>query len=75
MGPFTPSIGQLRYLIVSMEYFTKWIEAEALENFTIANVLKFFKRNILARLGVPQAIVTENGTQFIDKRLKCLLDN
>ena len=49
-----------------VDYFTKWIEAEALAKITSQNVLHFYKRNILARFGIPQAIVTDNGTQFID---------
>lgn len=47
LGPFTPAPGQLRYLISILEYFTKWIKAEVLANITTANVIKFFKKNIL----------------------------
>lgn len=36
--------------------------------------VKFFKRNVQARFGVPQNIVTYNGIQFIDKRLKSFLE-
>lgn len=57
-----------------MDYFTKWIEVETLANITIENVLKFFKRNILAKFGVPQAIVTDNRMQFIDKMLRSMLE-
>lgn len=39
-----------------------------------ANALKFFKRNILTRFGISQAIVTDNGNQFINKNLKPLLE-
>lgn len=61
-------------MIVVMENFTKLIKVEALSNIMTTNVLKFFKRNILARLKVLQAIVTNNGTQLIYKRLKIFLD-
>lgn len=40
-------------LFVVMDYFTKWVENEALENSTEANIVKFFKRNGLARFRVP----------------------
>lgn len=67
-------MGQIKYLIVAMDYFTKWIDVEALENITTANILKFFKRNILNKFGVPDVIITDNEMQFINKKLKRLLD-
>ena len=47
---------QNKYLIVVMDYFTKWIEAEALARITTQNVLCFYKRNILSRFGIPQVL-------------------
>ncbi|XP_058741871.1 uncharacterized protein LOC131614279 [Vicia villosa] len=61
---------QNKYLIVAVDYFTKWIEAEPLAKITSLNVLRFYKRNILARFGVPLAIITDNGTQFTDGRFQ-----
>lgn len=70
LGPFAPTPRQLRYLIVVVDYFTKWIEAEALEKIIGANVLKKFKKNILALFGVPQTVVAENGTQFYKRKIQ-----
>lgn len=39
-----------------------------------ANALKIFKKNILARFGVPQSIMKNNGTQFIDRKFENLLE-
>lgn len=75
LSSFTPTLEQLKYLIVFVDYFTKWIEAEALVNITTANILKFFKRDILVRFTVPQSIVMDNGTHFINRRLEILLEN
>lgn len=50
------------------------IEVETKENITATNVLKFFKRNVLTTFEIPQAIVIDNVTQFIDKNLKILLE-
>lgn len=72
LGPFPRTLGQLKYLILAINYFTKWVEAEALVEITTTNILEFLKRSILARFGVPQDIVTDNGTQFIDMKLKTL---
>src|SRR3954469_11348628 len=70
LGPFPVGSYQNKYLVVAVDYFTKWIEAEALAKITSQNVLRFYKRNILARFGVPQAIITDNGTQFTDKKFQ-----
>ncbi|MCH80654.1 gypsy retrotransposon integrase-like protein [Trifolium medium] len=66
---------QLKYLIVDVDYCTKWVEAEALAKITAANVIKFFKRNILAGFGVPQSVVTDNGSQFIDRKIQQMMEN
>ncbi|MCI36880.1 gypsy retrotransposon integrase-like protein, partial [Trifolium medium] len=70
LGSITPGSAQNKYLIVGVDYFTKWIEAEPLSNISGPSILRLFKRNILAQFGVPQAIVTDNGTQFTDKRFR-----
>ena len=62
LGPFKPDPGQLRWLIVAVDYFTKWIEANPLATITSAHVMKFFRHNIVSRFGIPAKIVTDNGT-------------
>lgn len=74
LGPFAPTYGQLRFLIIYVDYFTKWIKAETIAKITVVNVLKFFVKNVLARFGLPQSIVTDNGTQFIDGKLRNILE-
>lgn len=71
---FAIAMGQIKYLIVAMDSLTKWIDASTLKNITTTNILKFFKRNILNKFGVPDAIITDNEMQFINKKLKRLLD-
>ncbi|XP_019435906.1 PREDICTED: uncharacterized protein LOC109342364 [Lupinus angustifolius] len=73
LGPFPQATGQLRFLIVVIDYFTKWIEAEALATITLVNIQKFTWRNIITRFGIPSAIVTDNDTQFTDRRFQELL--
>jgi hypothetical protein len=63
LGPFPKAAGQLKYLVVAIEYSTKWIDAEPLAKITAKNVLRFFKRNILARFGVPALVISDNGTR------------
>src|ERR1044072_5856845 len=66
LGPFVLGAYQNKYLIVGVDYFTKWIEAEALAKITAQHILRFYKRNILVWFGILQAIVTDNRTQFTD---------
>jgi hypothetical protein len=54
----------LKYVGVTVEYFSKWIEAKPLATITSATVQKFFWLNIVCRFGVPKAITVDNGTQF-----------
>ncbi|GAU47343.1 hypothetical protein TSUD_302120 [Trifolium subterraneum] len=70
LGPFPTATRQVKYLIVAVDYFTKWIEAEPLAKIGASHILRFFKRNVLARFGIPQVVVTDNGTQFTNKKFQ-----
>jgi DNA polymerase IIIc chi subunit len=65
----------MEYLVVVIDYSTKWVEAEPLAKITAKNVLRFFKRNILARFGVPALVISDNGTQFTDQHFQDYLRN
>jgi len=60
---------QMKYLIVAIEYFTKWIEAEPVAQITAHRVQHFVWRNIVCRFGVPRRLVSDNGTQFARQQL------
>jgi ribonuclease HI len=64
LGPLPPTQGNLRYVVVAVEYFSKWIEAKPLATITSVIVQKFFWQNIVCRFDVPKAITMDNGTQF-----------
>ena len=56
-GPFTLSFGNL-YILVGMDYVSKWVEAAALPtNDDAKAVVKFFQKNIFSRFSTPRAIV------------------
>nr|KYP63718.1 Pro-Pol polyprotein [Cajanus cajan] len=65
LGPFPPAKGQLKFLLVAIDYFTKWIEAYPLAKITTKNVQRFTWRNIVCRFGIPHTLVTDNDRQFI----------
>ncbi|XP_020202768.1 uncharacterized protein LOC109788451 [Cajanus cajan] len=69
LGPFPIAKGQCKFLLVAIDYFTKWIEAEPLATITAGMVQKFLWKNIVTRFGVPYAIITDNGLQFTDQKL------
>jgi hypothetical protein len=49
---------------VAVDYFTKWLEAKALENITTPTIQKFFWQNIICRFGVPRELTVDNEKQF-----------
>ena len=63
-------VGNKRYLLVGIDYFTKWVEAEPLANIRDADAKKFIWRNIVTRFGVPQTLISDNGPQFDNKAFK-----
>jgi len=70
LGPFPKATGQQKYLLVTVDYFTKWVEAEAVASITEHEVRKFIWKNIITRFGVPQVIIFDNGRQFDTDKLR-----
>ncbi|XP_059428507.1 uncharacterized protein LOC132162267 [Corylus avellana] len=64
VGPLPTGKGGVRFVVVAVDYFTKWAEAEALVNITAKNIEKFLWRSVICRYGIPHAFVTDNGKQF-----------
>ncbi|GJR08082.1 reverse transcriptase domain-containing protein [Tanacetum coccineum] len=62
MGPFSSSRGK-KYIIVVIDYLSKWVEAKALPTNDARVVLKFLK-SLFARFGTPRAIISDRGTHF-----------
>jgi hypothetical protein len=74
LGPLPPAQGNLKYVLVVVEYFSKWIEAKPLATITSVTVQKFFLQNIVCRFGVSKAITVDNGTQFGAEAFKDFCD-
>lgn len=64
VGPMPSGKGNKKFLIVVVDYFTKWAKVEALAGVTTENVTNFFWRSIKCRFGIPYAFVIDNGNQF-----------
>ncbi|KAL0444016.1 UNVERIFIED_CONTAM: hypothetical protein Slati_2124300 [Sesamum latifolium] len=56
--------GQKKFVLVPIDHFTKWIEAESVAKITEHSVIQFVWKNLLCRFGVPSKITMDNGTQF-----------
>nr|AAK27822.1 putative gag-pol precursor [Oryza sativa Japonica Group] len=63
VGPFKRAVGGYTHLFVAIDKFSKWIEAKPVITITADKVRDFFI-NIVHRFGVPNRIITDNGTQF-----------
>ncbi|GKA29881.1 reverse transcriptase domain-containing protein [Tanacetum coccineum] len=62
MGPFLSSRGN-KYILVAVDYLSKWVEAKALPINDSRVVVKFLK-SLFARFGTPRAIISDRGTHF-----------
>ena len=74
LGPFPLAVRQMKYLVVAIEYFTKWIEAEPVAQITAHRIENFVWKNIVCQFGVPKRLVSDNGTQFASHLLKKLCE-
>ncbi|KAK3005310.1 hypothetical protein RJ639_016219 [Escallonia herrerae] len=64
MSPFPLATAQRQFVIVAIDYFTKWAEAEALATITEKKCEVFFWRAIVCRFGILRVLIIDNGRQF-----------
>lgn len=64
-----------RFILVAIDYFTKWVEAASYANVTRQVVVRFIKYNLICRYGVPNRIITDNGSNLNNKMMKELCDD
>jgi transposase InsO family protein len=58
-----------RFILVAIDYFTKWVEAASYANVTKHVVARFLKNNIICRYGIPNKIITDNGSNLNNKTM------
>ncbi|CAM8948408.1 unnamed protein product [Rhodiola kirilowii] len=66
MGPFPASFGYL-YILVAMDYVSKWVEAKATRCDDAKTIIDFLRTNIFYRYRVPKAIISDQGTHFCNR--------
>lgn len=71
-GPYHSTRHGKRYIIVAIDYFTKWVEAACLRDATAVSTAKFLVENIILRHGVPEnmSILADQGSNFESKLIK-----
>ena len=72
MGPFPPSFGNL-YILLAMDYVSKWVEVIAYPINDDNTVVGFIQRNILSRFGALRTIISDKGIHFANKMFAKLL--
>jgi hypothetical protein len=69
IGPINPKSNKGHsYILTATDYFTKWQEVVALKTVDTEQLIMFLKDNILARFGVPEKLITDNGSIFIGSK-------
>ena len=61
VSPLHRCKGQVKFLLVAINYFTKWVEAKALSTITKAEIQSFVWKNIICRFRIPRTIISDNG--------------
>ena len=72
MGPFPSSFGNI-YILLAVDYVSKWVEAASCPKNDASKVLGFLQRNILSRFGTPVTIISDRGSHFSNKVFEKLM--
>ena len=64
VGPLPRGKGQVKFLLVAIEYFIKWVETKALSTITEVKIQSFVWKNIICKFGIPRTIISDSGRQF-----------
>jgi len=71
-GPFPNSFGK-HYILVIVDYVSKWVEAIPSKSNDNKVLIKFLKENIFLRFGTPRAIISDNDIHFCNRSFEALM--
>src|SRR6266498_5552562 len=74
VGPLTETSRENKYIVVAIDYFTKYPEARALANANARNVANFLYEDIICRYGCPRKIISDKETHFNNQIIERLLE-
>ena len=69
IGHMPAGKGGVKYVMVAVDYFTKWVEAEPLATITAKKLKDFVFKNIVCRYGIPHTLISDNGKKFDNEEL------
>ncbi|KAM2316657.1 hypothetical protein ACFX1S_000487 [Malus domestica] len=72
MGPFPSSHGFV-YILLAVDYVSKWVEARATRTNDSKVVADFVKTNIFARFGMSRVLISDGGSHFCNRTIEALL--
>ena len=75
LGHFLIGTRQMKFLVVGIDYFIKWVEEEPLASITQQNVKNFVWKNIVCRFRVPRVLVSDNRRQFDNALFKKICEH
>uniref|UniRef100_A0A2N9GES1 Integrase catalytic domain-containing protein n=1 Tax=Fagus sylvatica TaxID=28930 RepID=A0A2N9GES1_FAGSY len=75
IGPINPPSGGYIWILVATEYFSKWIKVIPLRKATGVAVANFICEHIITRFGIPHKIISDNGTLFVNKSVREVLEH
>jgi hypothetical protein len=75
VGPLPETAKGNKYMVVAIEYLTKWVEVRALDRATAENVANSIHEEIICRFGAPKIIMTDQGSHFKNQMVDKLCDN
>jgi transposase InsO family protein len=65
-----PSSKGHQYILVIIDYITKWVEVIPMKSVTSKDVINFIKEHVIHRFGIPQTITTDGGSVFISEEFR-----
>jgi len=75
VGPLPQGKKQVKFLLVTIDYFMKWVEVEALATIIEARIQNFMWKNIVYRFGIKMTIISDNGHQFDSQGFRLFCSN
>nr|KYP58899.1 Transposon Ty3-I Gag-Pol polyprotein [Cajanus cajan] len=74
IGPFPSSFGN-KYILVAIDYISKWVDASAVKKADAKTVIKFLKKNTFCRFGLPRVLISDGGSHFCNAQLQKVLEH
>nr|KYP53524.1 Retrovirus-related Pol polyprotein from transposon 297 family [Cajanus cajan] len=72
--PLPSSFGN-EYILVAVDYVSKWVEASAVQKADARIVIKFLKKNIFCKFGSPRVLISDGGSHFCNAQLQKVLEH